>query len=478
MNRHCLFLACLGLIVPGRAAEVLHYNLLPGSTITPYLGSDPTGPAEPLSGHLDWVSSSLSPPILSFDTVELSFQSESFSMVLDRTSANDVATAVHTDSQTTVFDEVADLTGFDIPTGYLSSLSPGTYYGPATRPVVLHYPNVRISPLGGGTWRAKLDIVAAMDGFSVNVAPSFTKGPDLVVPVNAGPQFVSDWATDISPGAAGETGQTLTFITSTDNNALFSVLPVIAANGTLTFTLAPGAIGSALVSVVLRDNGGTAFGGQDSSQVQTFTISIVMPNVAPSFVKGPDLAVLKNRGPQIVPAWATEISPGPPAEAGQILTFLVRTDNDALFSVPPALAPDGTLTFTPAHNAIGVAHVTVLLRDSGGTAFGGQDTSAPQIFTISVLSPSQAALQLIWEVQDTPLEQLNKRPLLATLEAAAASLQRGNLPSGTNQLEAFQRQATAQLDPSNSTLRQYWISQAQDIIDILAEPVPPPDHQP
>jgi len=201
-----------------------------------------------------------------------------------------------------------------------------------------------------------------------------------------------------------------------------------------------------------------------------------MPNVAPSFVKGPDLAVLKNRGPQVVPAWATEISPGPPTEAGQLLTFLVTTDNDALFSVPPALAPNGTLTFTPAHGRIGVAQVIVLLRDNGGTVFGGQDTSAPQTFTITVLSPSQAALQLSGEVQDAPLEQFNKRPLLATLEAAAASLQRGNLPSGINQLEAFQRQASAHLDPSNSALAQYWISQAQDIIDIFTASLRLPDH--
>src|SRR5947209_1544659 len=120
MNRLCLFLACLGPLVPARAAEVLHYNLLPGSTITPYSGGDPTGPPEPLSGHLDWVSSPLSPTILSFDAVELSFQSESFTFVLDRTPINDVASAVHTDSQATVFNEVVDLTGFDIPTADLS----------------------------------------------------------------------------------------------------------------------------------------------------------------------------------------------------------------------------------------------------------------------------------------------------------------------------------------------------------------------
>lgn len=105
---------------------------------------------------------------------------------------------------------MADLAGFDITMGYVSSISPGTYYGPATRPVVLRFPDVRISPIGGGAWRAVLDLVLAMDGITINVAPSFTKGPDLLVPENNGPQVVTGWATGISPGPAGEAGQSLT----------------------------------------------------------------------------------------------------------------------------------------------------------------------------------------------------------------------------------------------------------------------------
>ena len=44
----------------------------------------------------------------------------------------------------------------------------------------------------------------------------------------------------------------------------------------------------------------------------------------------------------------------------------------------------GTLTYTPAANANGVATVTVRLKDDGGTANGGVDTSGPQTFTITV----------------------------------------------------------------------------------------------
>ncbi len=45
-------------------------------------------------------------------------------------------------------------------------------------------------------------------------------------------------------------------------------------NGTLTFTPATGATGSATVTVRIHDNGGTAGGGVDTSAPQTFTITV------------------------------------------------------------------------------------------------------------------------------------------------------------------------------------------------------------
>ncbi|HYX31257.1 MAG TPA: Ig-like domain repeat protein, partial [Pyrinomonadaceae bacterium] len=41
-------------------------------------------------------------------------------------------------------------------------------------------------------------------------------------------------------------------------------------------------------------------------------------------------------------------------------------------------------TYTPAPNAFGTATITIVLMDNGGTDHGGQDTSAPQSFTITV----------------------------------------------------------------------------------------------
>ena len=54
------------------------------------------------------------------------------------------------------------------------------------------------------------------------------------------------------------------------------------------------------------------------------------------------------------------------------------------FSTPPSVNASGNLSYTPAPNAFGASTFDVRVQDSGGTASGGVDTSAPQTFTITV----------------------------------------------------------------------------------------------
>src|SRR6185437_7865503 len=58
----------------------------------------------------------------------------------------------------------------------------------------------------------------------------------------------------------------------------------------------------------------------------------------------------------------------------------------------PAISPTGVLTYTPASGASGTAAIVVSLKDNGGTANGGSDTSPTQTFNITVLEGG--ALQL------------------------------------------------------------------------------------
>ena len=216
----------------------------------------------------------------------------------------------------------------------------------------------------------------------VNDEPSFVKGADQTVNEDSGPQTVVGWATAISAGP-NESGQTLTFFTSNDNNALFSAQPSVSSTGTLTYTPAANANGSATVTIYLMDDGGIANGGDDTSPSQTFTITVNAVNDAPSFTGGGDVSVNEDSGAYSA-TWATSISAGPADESGQTLTFNVSNDNNALFASQPAIDSSGNLTFTPATNAFGSATVTVTLSDNGGIANGGVDTSAAQTFTITV----------------------------------------------------------------------------------------------
>jgi CSLREA domain-containing protein len=106
-----------------------------------------------------------------------------------------------------------------------------------------------------------------------NQQPTFTAGGDVTL-LEDDPPYSAIWATGISKGGAEDAGQTLAFRVSNNNNALFSVQPAIAADGTLSFTLTPDANGVATVSVYLEDNGGVANGGINHSPTVTFQINV------------------------------------------------------------------------------------------------------------------------------------------------------------------------------------------------------------
>ena len=202
---------------------------------------------------------------------------------------------------------------------------------------------------------------------------------------DSGAHSVAAWASAVTPGPPSESSQSVTFSVSSDNAALFAAQPAVAPDGTLTYTTAADANGVATVSVVAHDDGGTANGGSDTSVPQTFAITVLPVNDPPSFTAGPNQSVLSVLGAQTVPGWATAISTGPANESTQSVTFDVSSDNGGLFAVQPTVAPNGTLSYTPALLAVGTATVTIRARDDGGSSNGGSDTSPPQTFTITIL---------------------------------------------------------------------------------------------
>jgi hypothetical protein len=186
----------------------------------------------------------------------------------------------------------------------------------------------------------------------------------------------------------GDTGPAVTSVTaSSSNQALVpdANLAISGTNGVRALLITPTANQSGLAMITVTVNlsgGGTA--------IDTFTLTVLPVNDAPSFTKGADQTVLEDAGAQTVNNWATGLSAGP-NEGAQNLSFTVTNSNPDLFSVAPAISPSGTLTYTPAPNKSGVANLTVVLKDDGGTANGGQDTSSPpQLFTITVTEVNDA----------------------------------------------------------------------------------------
>jgi predicted outer membrane repeat protein len=221
----------------------------------------------------------------------------------------------------------------------------------------------------------------------INRPPLFTGGGNVTVLKDSG-AYSQVWATSISAGRASEIGQALTFNVINNNASLFSTPPAIAANGTLTFRPASNARGSATVTVKLLDDDGTANGGSNTSTQQQFTLAVTAVNDRPSFSPGLNVSVPMNSGAYQQP-WALGISAGPSDESTQALTFQVGASDTTLFSVQPAVALDGALTFAPAAGVTGTATVSVVLSDNGGTDNGGADRSVPVTFTIGITPPNK-----------------------------------------------------------------------------------------
>jgi len=126
---------------------------------------------------------------------------------------------------------------------------------------------------------------------SVNDAPSFIASPlpvEQSLATAAKAVTIPQWISTFLPGGSvAETGQVASYqLSNVSNPALFTVLPSVSVEGTLSYTLAPLAQGSTTFSLSVQDNGGTANGGQDTSSAQTFTLNVGLPSLHSVQVSG------------------------------------------------------------------------------------------------------------------------------------------------------------------------------------------------
>ncbi len=238
---------------------------------------------------------------------------------------------------------------------------------------------------------------------AVNDAPSFTKGPDQTVN-GAVAQTITNWATNISAGPPDESGQSLTFLVSNNNNAIFSAQPAISPTGTLTYTPAYGFDGSATVTVRLQDNGGTALGGVDTSAPQTFAITVHALNNPPTLDALANVTINEDAPLQTVNL--AGITAGPSFESSQSLTITATSNNTAVIPNPTVTYsspnPTGSISFTPVPDANGSATITVTVKDDGGTNNGGVDTFV-RTFIVTVNPINDAPVNHVPGPQTIPI---------------------------------------------------------------------------
>jgi len=268
--------------------------------------------------------------------------------------------------------------------------------------------NLTVSPAAANGQRAIT--ITNPDGQSVSTpANLFAIAGGNIPPTisSIAPQSINeDTSTGLIAFTVGDLETAATNLLVSGNSSNTNLVPNAnilfgGAGSNRTVTLVPAAdqFGSTTITVTVVD-------GVGSSNSTAFTLTVNSVNDAPGFIKGGDVSVLEDAGPQTILGWATAISAGPANESGQTVNFIVSNDNNALFSSPPAISASGTLTFASAPNANGTATVTAQLFDNGGTANGGSNASTPATLTITVApvnDPPLANAQSVITDEDTSI---------------------------------------------------------------------------
>lgn len=279
------------------------------------------------------------------------------------------------------------------------------YNGAATLRIV----STAITP-GGNT--ALGDHTVNLTVLAVNDAPSFAKGLDQNVLEDVGLVTVPGWATGISPGPANEASQTVSFSVTNNNTALFTVQPAISANGTLTYTPKANTAGTVTVTVYAVDNGGTANGGDNTSDAQTFTITVAAVNDAPvntvpaAQTAGQEAALVFSQvtGNRILvsdpdagasPLRVTLTAPDGILTLGSTAGVTVTGNGTGTLIVTGSATAINTalngLTFHGGVGFIGATTLTIVTDDQGATGSGGAQTDT-DVIDITVTEGRQLIL--------------------------------------------------------------------------------------
>ncbi|MGB4776444.1 MAG: gliding motility-associated C-terminal domain-containing protein [Daejeonella sp.] len=146
-----------------------------------------------------------------------------------------------------------------------------------------------------------LDKIFLISISDVNEQPTLNAIADQSLCSTTGIQTIN--LSGITPGP--ESGQSSLLSVSSDNPALFKTLSIGAVlNGAanLTYELEPGTIGTANITVAIKDNGGTANGGMDELNrsfkltINALPAGVIMSNKGNSISKGETITLVASGG--------------------------------------------------------------------------------------------------------------------------------------------------------------------------------------
>lgn len=128
--------------------------------------------------------------------------------------------------------------------------------------------------------------------------------------------------------------------------------------------------------------------GVSFNDAATVTLNILPVNDAPMFDSGSTFFGFsgnnQSSGLHEYQNWATNISPGPLNESTQNFQFIIQISGDtSIFATPPTVSNSGTLSLDIAENSVGVAFISIILKDNGGTLNGGVDESEEVVVTVN-----------------------------------------------------------------------------------------------
>jgi hypothetical protein len=267
-----------------------------------------------------------------------------------------------------------------------------------------------------------------------NQPPTLNSLANLMMNENAGLQTVN--LSGMTSGAANGV-QTLS-VTAVSSSPGLIPNPVVsysspASTGSLSFTPAAKAYGTATITVTVNDGGAS-----NNLFTQSFTVTVNAVNQPPTLSSLGNLTINENAGLQTV-----NLSGITSGAANEIQTLSVTAVSSSPGLIPnPTVsysspASTGSLSFTPVAKAYGTATITVTVNDGGAS-----NNLATQSFTVTVNAvnqpPTLSSLANLTINENAGLQTVNLSGItsgaaneIQTLSVTAVSSSPGLIPNPT-----------------------------------------------